>query len=171
MRVSARIVLLATAATLLLVARAGAEETGPSRVEYVSQVEPICEANTIANKRILKNVRAKARNGKLKEAGAQFIHASTAFGSTVDKLAVVPRPPADDARLLRWFDQLRIVQANLRNLGKALKEGDKIHAAHESIRVERSSNAANNVSFAFEFHYCRITPSRFTRPETLAGIQ
>lgn len=161
MKVVTRIVLIAVT-MLLIVASARAEETAPTREEYVSQVEPICEANTIANKRILKNVRVKARNGKLKEAGAQFIHASAAFGSTVDKLATVPRPTADDARLLRWFDQMRIVQTNLRKLGKALKEEDKIRAAHESIRVERSSNAANNVGFVFEFRYCRITPSRFT---------
>jgi len=157
-----RIVLLAAAATLLLVAGAAAEEAGPSRAEYVSQVEPICEANTVANKRILKNVQAKARNGRLKEAGAQFIHASAAFGSTVGKLSAVPRPSEDDARLLRWLEQMRIVQANLRNVGKALKAEDKIRAAHERIRLERSANAANNISFAFEFHYCRITPSRFT---------
>jgi len=157
-----RIAVLTVAATLLLAASVHAEEAGPSRAEYVSQVEPICEANTVANKRILKNVRTKARNGKMKEAGAQFIHASAAFGSTVDKLAAVPRPSADDTRLLKWFDQLRVVQKNLRDLGKALKEEDKIRAAHESIRVERSSNAANNVGFVFEFHQCRITPSRFT---------
>lgn len=162
MGVSARIALLAAAVTLLLVVGASAEETGPSRAEYVSQAEPICEANTVANKRILKNVQAKVRNGKLKEAGAQFIHASAAFGSTVDKLSAVPRPPEDDARLLRWLDQLRIVQTNLRGLGKALKAEDRIRAAHERIRVEHSANAANNVSFAFEFRYCRITPSRFT---------
>ena len=156
--------MLVAAVALLLAASAGAEETGqgPSRAEYVSQVEPICEANTVANKRILKNVQAKARSDKLKEAGAQFIHASAAFGSTVDKLSAVPRPPEDDARLLRWLDQMRIVQANLRGVGKALKAEDKIRAAHERIRLERSANAANNVSFAFEFRYCRITPSRFT---------
>jgi hypothetical protein len=149
------------AATLLLAAPVRADES-PTRAEYVAQVEPICKANTDANKRILKNVREKARNDKMKEAGAQFIHAAAAFGSTVNKLAAVPRPPADDARLLRWFDQLRIVQTNLRKLGKALKQEDKILAAHESIRVERSSNAANNVGFTFEFQACRITPSRFT---------
>jgi hypothetical protein len=162
MGVSGRTALLAVAATLLLAGAAVAEETTPSRAEYVSQVEPICEANTIANERILKNVQVKARNGKLKEAGAQFIHASAAFGSTVGKLSAVPRPPEDDARLSRWLDQLRIVQKNLRGLGKALKAENRIRAAHERIRVERSANAANNVGFAFEFHYCRITPSRFT---------
>lgn len=162
MRGPARIALLAAAATLLLVVGAGAEETGPSRTEYVSQVEPICEANTITNKRILKNVQAKVRNDRLKEAGAQFIHASAAFGSTVDKLSAVPRPLEDETRLLRWLDRLRVVQANLRKIGKALKAEDKIRAAHERIRVERSANAANNIGFAFEFRYCRITPSRFT---------
>jgi hypothetical protein len=162
MGVSGRTALLAVAATLLLAGAAVAEETTPSRAEYVSQVEPICEANTIANERILKNVQVKARTGKLKEAGAQFIHASAAFGSTVGKLSAVPRPPEDDARLSRWLDQLRIVQKNLRGLGKALKAENRIRAAHERIRVERSANAANNVGFAFEFHYCRITPSRFT---------
>ena len=49
-------------------------------------------------------------------------------------------------------------QAKLRKLGKALKEDDEIKAAHEQIRVERASNAANNVSFVFEFRYCRLTP-------------
>jgi hypothetical protein len=150
-------------ATFLVAAAARAEESAsPTRAEYVSQVEPICEANTIANKRILKNVRQKAKAGKLGAAGAQFIHASAAFGTTVDKISEVPRPPADDERLLRWFKFLRIVQGNLHKLGAALKAGEKIKATHESIRVERSANAANNVSFVFEFHYCRITPSRFT---------
>ncbi len=39
---------------------------------------------------------------------------------------------------------------------------NKVKAAHEQIRVERSSNAANNVSFVFGFNYCHLTPSRFT---------
>jgi hypothetical protein len=151
------------AATMLLVTSASAEDVVlPTRAEYVSQVEPICQANTEANKRILKNVRQKARNDKLKEAGAQFIHASAAFGSTVRKISEVPRPPADDARLVKWFEYLGIVQSKLRKLGKALKAEDKILAAHEGIRVERAGNAANNVGFIFEFRYCHITPGRFT---------
>jgi membrane-bound lytic murein transglycosylase B len=162
MKGTIRLAILIAAATLLPAAAVHAEEGVPSRTEYVSQVDPICQANTEANNRILKNVRQKARNGKLKEAGAQFTHAAAAFGMTVDKIAAVPRPPADDARLLKWFKYLRIVQANLGNLGKALKQEDKILAAHEGIRVERSSNAANNVSFTFAFQYCRITPGRFT---------
>ena len=161
MRGTVRIALTIVAATLLVAGIARAEE-GPGRPEYVSQVEPICQANTEASESILRNVRQKVRNGRLKEAGRQFIHASAAFGSAVDKISAVPRPPADEERLLKWFKFLRVVQDDLRKLGKSLKEGDKIKAAHEAIRVERASNAANNVSFVFEFHYCHLTRSRFT---------
>jgi hypothetical protein len=164
MRGTLRIAVSIAAATLLFAVNAHAEGEAPppTRAEYVSQVEPICEANTIANKRILKDVRKKVKAGKFDVAGAQFIHASAAFGTTVGKISEVARPPADDERLLKWFKFLRIVQTNLRKLGVALKAEEKIKASHESIRVEHSSNAANNVGFVFEFHYCRITPSRFT---------
>lgn len=161
-----RIIALALAVTTFCAgAVATAEEPPSPRDEYVAKVEPICEANTLANKRILDDVRARARSKdpeQVKLAGSQFIHASAAFGSTVGKIAAVPRPPEDEARLLRWVEHLRIVQTNLRHLGKALTRLEKIKAAHEAIRVERSGNAANNVGFAFGFRYCRITPSRFT---------
>ncbi|MDX6608901.1 MAG: hypothetical protein QOF85_826 [Solirubrobacterales bacterium] len=150
------------AVMLLLAAPAWAEE--PTRDQYREQVEPICQANTEANKRILKDVKTKARSrseAKVREAGGQFIHAATVFGMTVQKIATVPRPTADDERLLKWFKYLTIVQTKLRKLGKALKANDKIKAAHEQIRVERASNAANNVSFVFEFRYCHLTASRF----------
>lgn len=149
---------------LLLAGSAHAEEV-PSRAEYVERVEPICKANTDANRRILKNVRTKARSrapGTVREAGAQFIRASSAFGAAEKKIAAVPRPPADDARLLKWFEYLGIVKSKLFKLGKALQAGEKILAAHEQIRVERASNAANNVSFTFEFHYCHLSASNFT---------
>ena len=91
----------------------------------------------------------------------QFIHASAVFGKTVGKLAHVQRPSTDDTRLRKWFKQLHIVQSKLRKLGQALKAGNRIRAAHEQIRVERASNASNNVSFVFEFHYCHLNRSRF----------
>ena len=155
---------ISVAVLALLPAANAAAEEGPTRAQYVEQVEPICQANTEANKRILKNVKTKARSkvpAKQKQAGGQFIHASAVFGKTVEKLNAVPRPSADDARLLKWFTQLGVVQAKLRALGVALKAGEEIKAAHEQIRVERASNAANNVSFIFGFHYCHLTASRF----------
>ncbi len=156
------IVALVAVVALGAVSVASAEE--PTRPQYVEQVEPICMANTEANKRILKNVREKAKSrnpAKMREAGGQFVHASIVFGKAVQKIAAVPRPPADDARLVKWFTQLGIVRQKLRKLGMALKEGDEIKAAHEQIRVERASNAANNFGFVFDFHYCHLTASRF----------
>jgi hypothetical protein len=153
---------IALAALALPPAVAAAEE-GPTRAQYAEQVEPICKANTEANKRILKNAKTKAMSrvpAKLKQAGAQFVHAAAAFGKTTGKLSAVPRPPADEPRLLNWFSQLGIVQAKLRALGLALKADEEIKAAHEQIRVERAANAANNFSFVFGFHYCHLTPSR-----------
>lgn len=142
-------------------AAVAAGEEGPTRAEYVAQVEPICERNTIANERILKHAKERIRQDRLNVAGGQFLRASQAFGETVHAIIAVPRPPADDVRLRKWFGFLRIVETNLRNVGKSLKEGNKIKATHDSIRAERSGNAANNVSFVFGFRYCRLTASRF----------
>jgi hypothetical protein len=69
---------------------------------------------------------------------------------------------ADDARLVKWFGFLEIVEENLGKIGKALKEENRVKANHEAIRAERSANAANNVSSIFPFHYCKLTPSRFS---------
>ena len=74
----------------------------------------------------------------------------------------VPRPAPTPSRLTKWFGVLKIVQTNLRNIGKALLADDRVKAIHERIRLERSANAANNVGYVFNFHYCRLTPSRFT---------
>jgi hypothetical protein len=118
------IALALAATTCFAGALAGAEEPPSPRAEYVAQVEPICEANTLASKRILENVRVKARSkdpDAVREAGGQFLHAAAAFGSTVSKIATVPPPPEDEVRLHRWIERLRIVQANLRHLGKALQ--------------------------------------------------
>jgi hypothetical protein len=155
------------AATALLIAIAAAGTTGsaygegPTRAEYVTTVEAICERNTLDNDRILRNVRERIRQGKLGAAGSQFIRASEALGASTREIAAVPRPAVDDARLRKWFGFLDIIRKHLRNLGKALEERDRIKAAHERIRVERSGNAANNVGFVFEFRHCRFTPSRF----------
>jgi hypothetical protein len=135
---------------------------GPTRTDYVAQIEPICARNAEANTRILKGARGRVRRGKLRQASGQFFQASTAFGNTVVKIVAVPRPTSDDVRLKKWFKFLRIVKSNLRKIGKALKEGNKVRAIHETIRAERSGNAANNVGSIFNFRECRLTPSRFS---------
>jgi hypothetical protein len=152
--------LIVLAVTMVAAATAWAEE-GPTREEYVAKVDPICQKNTEANKRILKGASQKVNAGKLKPASAQFARASAAFGRSIKEIVAVPRPAADSPRLEKWFGFLKKVELNLGKVGKALKEGNKVKAVHEKIRAERSSNAANNVSFVFGFKYCHLAASQF----------
>lgn len=161
MRGTVGILVGVVAALLAVTAVAFAEETAPTRDEYRVQVEPICKANTEANKKILNGAKDRVKHGELDKAGNQFIRAAKAFGRTVQQISAVPRPPADSARLEKWFKFLKIIQTDLKKIGTSLKAGNKVKATHEEIRAERAGNAANNVSFIFEFHYCKITPSRF----------
>jgi hypothetical protein len=157
--------ILVLAVTLVAAAAAWAAETplppAPTREEYVAKVDPICQKNTDENKRILKGASEKVNAGKLAQAGRQFTNASAAFGKSVKEIKAIPRPPEDSPRLEKWFGFLKIVQINLGKVGKALKEGNKVRAVHEKIRAERSSNAANNVSFVFGFKYCHLKASQF----------
>jgi hypothetical protein len=155
---------LMTAAILIAAVSASAEiapGTVPSRAEYVAAVDPICQKNTDANKPILKTARQKVNAKNLKGAGTDFFKVSANFGKALKSIEAVPKPTEDAARLDKWFGFLKIVQTNLRKVGKALKEENKVRASHEKIRAERSSNAANNVSFVFGFSACRLTPAQF----------
>lgn len=153
---------------MLVFAGAALAETEPipattlTRDEYRAQVEPICEHDAETGAKILKGARARVRHEKYAPASAQFFRAATAFGKTIKSLEAVPRPPEDDARLNKWFRFLHKIQTYLRKTGKALQERDKVKALHETIRAERSGNAANNVSSVFQFHECRLSPSRFS---------
>jgi hypothetical protein len=147
-------------ATLAVAALASAAEE-PTRESYVPQVEQICKRNTAASKRILKGASTRIKRRQLAPAGRQFIRVSVAMENAIKRIAAVPRPPADDPRLRKWIKFLGIVKTRLRRLGKELKAGERLKATHESINIERSSNAANNVGFVFGFRYCRLTRSRF----------
>lgn len=151
----------AIAAAALVVGTVAHAAEEPTRESYVPRVEPICKRNTIASQRILKGASTRIKKRQFAPAGRQFIHVSIAMENAIKRIAAVPRPPADDARLRKWIKFLGIVKTRLRRLGKQLKAGERLKATHESINIERSSNAANNVGFVFGFHYCRLTRSRF----------
>jgi hypothetical protein len=155
---------LGTAAALLVATLAvatlahGAEQT---REAYVAAVEPICKRDRDAADKILDGVGEKIKDDKLKPAGRQLVRAANRFGKTVGQLIAVPRPPADEAKLQRWFDFLRLLEQRIRKTGRYLLRGLRLKATHEMIRAERAGNAANNVSFSFGFRYCRLDRSRF----------
>ena len=68
----------ALVAALAVAAVAFAEEA-PTREQYVTQVEPVCQANTVANKRILHGARDRVKHHQLSQAGGQFIRAAAAY--------------------------------------------------------------------------------------------
>jgi hypothetical protein len=155
---------LVIAATSVAAVSAHAEivpGTIPTRAEYVATVDPICQKNTDSNKPILKAARQNVKADKLPAAGKNFKNVAANFGKSLQAIKAVPRPTEDNVRLEKWFTFLKTVQTNLGQIGTALNEENKVKASHEKIRAERSSNAANNVSFVFGFKYCHLTPSQF----------
>jgi hypothetical protein len=148
-------------ATLAFAAIGHAAE-GPTQAEYTAQVEPICEQNTLANRKILAGARYKANHGNRPAAGRQFIRAANAFGKTTKAIKAVPRPVEYEARLMRWIERLDVVRDNLQKMGKALKADNLRGAILGEVKLRSSALAANNVVYDFDFRYCRLTASRFS---------
>lgn len=145
---------VAVAMLAVVVPAHGEEQT---RESYKARLEPLCQANRAANKRIMAGARDRVNAGKLVVAGKQFVRVSHSFGGLVKRIAAVPPPPADGHRVERWLELMRLLETRLRTVGKYFKAGEKIRATHESILAERSGLSANNISIVFHFHYCRLS--------------
>jgi hypothetical protein len=150
---------LVFAALLAVPALAAAEL---SRDEYVARVDPICKANVEANSRIFDGAKEKVKAGKLKQASGHFKRAATALGKTIKQIEQVPRPAADEVKLVRWLDLLRAEQDYFQKIGEALAAGKKYKAQTLSVKLNRNSNKANNAILFLDFKECRIDPSRFS---------
>jgi hypothetical protein len=133
-----------------------------TRDSYRAAVEPICQANTTANERILGGVRRQVKQGKLKPASLKFAKAAKALKRTVAELRAVPQPAADEARLAKWLGFVGTEAALFETAAQKLKAGNKTAAQSVVIRLTHNATLANNVVLPFEFRYCRFEPSRFT---------
>jgi len=145
-----------------LLAAPVAQAVEMTRESYKEAVEPICKTNTQANERILKGVRRDVKEGKLKLAGSKFAKAATALHKTLLQLKAVEKPPADTARLEKWLSYVNLEVTLFQKTAKKLKEENKAGAQAMVIRLTHNANQANNQVLAFEFHYCRFEPSKFT---------
>jgi hypothetical protein len=156
--------LAAAAATvaLALIVAATAFAAEVSRDEYKDAAEPICKSNTQANERILAGVRKEVRQGKLKPAAAKFTKASAALKKALKELEGVPRPAADEARLVKWFSYVKIEAELFATAGQKLKAGDKPGAEHIVTKLTQNANKANLEVLPFGFRYCRLEPAKFT---------
>jgi hypothetical protein len=154
--------LVAIAAFGVLCAASLALAAETTLAEYVAGVEPICKANTQANEKILKGVRAEVRKGQLKLASERFARAATALKKTLTQLQIVPQPPAEQRTLAKWLGYVKTETGLLENVGKKLKAGDKVGTEKMVVRLTRNAELANNTVLDFEFHYCRFNVSKFT---------
>lgn len=152
--------LTATAAMAALSTSAGAED--PTKDSYTAAAEQICKVNTEANARIFKGARSEVKAGKFDKAARRVRRAVVAFEKTVARLAALPRPPADEAKLQTWLGLLRLEGRLLAKIGKALGAGDKFKIQSYSQKLRRNSNRANNAVLLFDFDYCRLDPTRFS---------
>jgi hypothetical protein len=129
---------------------------------YKAAVEPICKTNSKANERILKPVRSLVKKGKLKPASVRFAKAAAALRRTYAQLKAQPQPTADEARLAKWLGYVK-TEANLfAKVAKKLKAGQKGPAQRLVNKLTANANQANATVLAFEFHFCRFEPSKFT---------
>jgi hypothetical protein len=133
-----------------------------SRDEYKAQVEPICKTNAKANETILKPVRKLVKQNKLKQAAARFTQASSALKKTLTQLKAVPQPTADEAKLAKWLGYVKTEAELFSQAAKKLKAGKKGAAQKVVNKLTSTANLANVTVLSFEFHYCRLEPSKFT---------
>ena len=133
-----------------------------ARATYRDGVEPICKRNTLANRGILRGIRAKVRQGKLKPAGRQLIRAAGALRGALVKLRKVSRPEADAERLSDWLAGVARQVTLLRQAGRALIQGKRRRAESIVTRLTNGARLINALVVSFSFTHCRLELPQYT---------
>lgn len=155
-----KLVMLLVAVLALLGAVPAAADEGERR-EYKEAVEPICKANTEANEKILKGVKQKVKEDKLKAASKQVFAAARALKQARAQLLQVPKPAEDATRLTRWLGYVKTEVQLFETLGRKLANDEKNPAQKMVVRLYSTAKQANNLVLDYEFRYCRLQPSKF----------
>jgi hypothetical protein len=148
-------------AALLITAATAVAAQAPTREEYVAQLEGVCRPDAEATQKAMKGARSDIRSERLAIAAGKFATATRIFGSTVKRISAVSRPPADAAKLGKWFGYLKNQQSYLRQITAQLRAGHAIQAQRLTARFIHNGNLANNVVLAFGFNYCSFKFSRY----------
>jgi hypothetical protein len=154
------IAFLALALVLLAAVSAPAAEA-PTRDEYVVRLESVCKPDAEATQRAMKGARGDVRAERLAVAAGKFAKATAIFGGTVNRISAVPRPPADSAKLGKWFTYLKRQQSYLGQITAQLRQDHAIKAQRLTARFIHNGNLANNVVLAFGFDWCSFKFSRY----------
>jgi hypothetical protein len=147
------------ALALLAASAAAAEQT---REGYVAAVEPICKSNKAAADRLLGPVKGLVKQDKLKQAATAFSKAATELEKTQKKLAAVPQPPSDAAKLGKWLTEIKGEVALMRTIATKFRQGKKGPASSLAVKLQSNATKANNLVIAFQFNYCKIDPTKYT---------
>ncbi len=156
-----RIAAAALLAALLAVAATATAAEAPTRDEYVTRLEGICKPDTEATQRAMKGARADISAERLALAAGKFAQATSIFGSTVKRISPVSRPPADAAKLSKWFGYLKAQESYLGQITAQLRADQAIPAQRLTARFIHNGNLANNTVLAFGFDSCSFKFSRY----------
>jgi len=146
---------------LLLVGAGSAFALTPEAQEYKEKVEPICQANTEANEKILNGVRKEVREGKTKKASGQLFTAAKALSKARIQLLKVPKPSEDAARLTKWLNGVKTEIGLLEATGRKLAKGEKNAAVRMVVQLESNARKTNDLVIGYQFRYCRFNPAKF----------
>jgi len=155
------IVAAVSAVALLTAAASAAAAEAPTREEYVTQLESVCKPDAEATQKAMKGARADVQAERLTLAAGKFAQATTIFGSTLKRISAVPRPPADAAKLSKWFGYLKTQESYLKQITAQLRADHAIQAQRLTARFIHNGNLANNASLVFGFNYCSFKFSRY----------
>lgn len=148
-------------AALLVSATSAVAAEAPTRDEYVAQLEGVCKPDAEATQRAMKGARADIQAERLVAAAGKFAKATSIFGATVKEIAATPRPPADTAKLGKWFGYLKAQESYLKQITAQLRADHAIQAQRLTARFIHNGNLANNVVLAFAFDSCSFKFSRY----------
>lgn len=152
---------MALALFLIAGAAVASAAEAPTRAEYVPRLEAICKPDAEATQRAMKGARTDIQREQFATAGTKFAKAQKIFGSTIEKIAAVPRPSADAARLSQWFVYLKRQESYLGQITTNLRAGRGIAAQRLISRFIHNGNLANHAVLAFGFNYCSFKFSRY----------
>ena len=135
---------------------------GPSRTEYVAQLEAICKPGAKETQKAMDGVRDDVHHpSRIPVAAQKFAKAASIFGGTINQISAIPRPISDEARLKNWFGYLKRQEQYLHEIAGELRSDHTIKAQRLTARFIHHGNLANNVTLAFGFNYCSFRFSRF----------
>ncbi len=146
-------------AAMVATSASAAEE--PPRSVYVNQLEEICRPRSEATEVAMRGARSDLQAERFGVVAGKFAKATSIFGGTVKLIAAVPRPPADAAKLSKWFTELKTQQGYLSQITAQLRAEHPIKAQRLTARFIHSGNLANNTVLAFGFNYCSFKFSRY----------